>query len=250
MIKFFRRIRQKKLSENKFSKYIFYAIGEIFLVVFGILIALQINNNNDQRKAKIQLDNYLEKIARNVMDDIKQIKELQIKRDYIWKLAANSANALKKGDFTKIQEFFGAQRIFQEFYFIPDNSGFKAILSSPFIGSIKNTKVDSFLTLYYAQVEECHEDELSYNTFIENMEVQLSISEDFTFNAILYEKVSDDKEFDINSYKAILPYFKNNAFKSAVIRTNDDRSYDRNYKALIELGNLLIEEIDYFTSKK
>jgi hypothetical protein len=39
MIKFFRHIRQKLLSENKFSKYLLYAVGEILLVVIGILIA-------------------------------------------------------------------------------------------------------------------------------------------------------------------------------------------------------------------
>ncbi|RMB56327.1 hypothetical protein EAX61_14675 [Dokdonia sinensis] len=49
MIKFFRRIRQQLLSENKFSKYLLYAIGEIVLVVIGILIALQINNWNESR---------------------------------------------------------------------------------------------------------------------------------------------------------------------------------------------------------
>lgn len=50
MIKFFRRIRQKLLSENNFSRYLLYAIGEIFLVVIGILIALSINNWNENRK--------------------------------------------------------------------------------------------------------------------------------------------------------------------------------------------------------
>ncbi|WP_420579880.1 DUF6090 family protein [Reichenbachiella sp.] len=50
MIKFFRKIRQKLLSENNLSKYLFYVFGEIFLVVIGILIALQINNWNDERK--------------------------------------------------------------------------------------------------------------------------------------------------------------------------------------------------------
>ncbi|MEM9000637.1 MAG: DUF6090 family protein [Bacteroidota bacterium] len=52
MIKFFRKIRQKLLQENRFSKYLLYAIGEIILVVIGILIALQINNWNEERKAK------------------------------------------------------------------------------------------------------------------------------------------------------------------------------------------------------
>ena len=50
MIKFFRKIRQRLLTENKFSKYLLYAIGEIILVVIGILIALQINNWNEGRK--------------------------------------------------------------------------------------------------------------------------------------------------------------------------------------------------------
>jgi len=50
MIKFFRRIRQQLLMENRASKYLLYAIGEIVLVVIGILIALQINNWNENRK--------------------------------------------------------------------------------------------------------------------------------------------------------------------------------------------------------
>ena len=52
MIKFFRKIRQNLLSENKFSKYFLYAIGEIILVVIGILIALSINNWNSTRIEK------------------------------------------------------------------------------------------------------------------------------------------------------------------------------------------------------
>ena len=50
MIKFFRRIRQQLLTENKFSKYLLYAIGEIALVMMGILLALQVNNWNEHRK--------------------------------------------------------------------------------------------------------------------------------------------------------------------------------------------------------
>ena len=49
MIKFFRKIRQKMLNENKFSKYMLYAIGEIILVVIGILIAFQVNEWSNQR---------------------------------------------------------------------------------------------------------------------------------------------------------------------------------------------------------
>jgi len=55
MIKLFRKIRQKMLDENKLSKYLIYAIGEIILVVIGILIALQINNaNQNYQRTKLE----------------------------------------------------------------------------------------------------------------------------------------------------------------------------------------------------
>lgn len=57
MIKIFKRIRQSLLNENKFSKYLIYAIGEIVLVVIGILIALWINNwNIEQKEEKFELE--------------------------------------------------------------------------------------------------------------------------------------------------------------------------------------------------
>mgnify|MGYP000435942113 CR=1 FL=1 len=70
MIKFFRKIRQKLLSENKFSKYLIYAIGEVILVVIGILIALQINNWNEEKKSsKIELE-LLKNLNRDLDIDI------------------------------------------------------------------------------------------------------------------------------------------------------------------------------------
>ena len=72
MIKFFRKIRQKMLTENKFSKYLIYAIGEIILVVVGILIALSINNWNQGRlaldKERITLSNLNTEFSENLKD--------------------------------------------------------------------------------------------------------------------------------------------------------------------------------------
>ncbi len=52
MIPFFRKIRKKMADDNKPLKYMRYAVGEIALVVIGILIALQINTWNENRKAQ------------------------------------------------------------------------------------------------------------------------------------------------------------------------------------------------------
>ena len=66
MIKFFRHIRKSLISENKMGKYFKYAIGEILLVVIGILIALQINNWNQKRLEKIQSKEYHERIIEDL----------------------------------------------------------------------------------------------------------------------------------------------------------------------------------------
>ena len=60
------------LTENKFNKYLIYAIGEIILVVIGILIALQINNSNENRKERILENNLINKISINIEDDTNQ----------------------------------------------------------------------------------------------------------------------------------------------------------------------------------
>lgn len=73
MIKFFRHIRQRFLSEGKFSKYLLYAIGEIVLVVIGILIALQINNWNEDRKARIQEFEILANLRTDLQADLKEL---------------------------------------------------------------------------------------------------------------------------------------------------------------------------------
>ena len=76
MIKFFRHIRKSLLSEGKTTKYFKYAIGEIVLVVIGILIALSINNWNETRKAKIRSIEYHERIAEDLERIIKTSENL------------------------------------------------------------------------------------------------------------------------------------------------------------------------------
>lgn len=69
MLKFFRKIRQQLLSENHFSKYFLYGIGEILLVMIGILLALQVNNWNEARKNKETEQKILQSILSNLEED-------------------------------------------------------------------------------------------------------------------------------------------------------------------------------------
>jgi hypothetical protein len=92
MIKFFRKIKKRFLTENKFSNYLIYAIGEIVLVVAGIVIALQINNWNEARKNKayeltmlkeviyaLEVDSkVLEETLPYIQETMKNIKKLSV----------------------------------------------------------------------------------------------------------------------------------------------------------------------------
>ena len=75
MIKFFRHIRQNLIMENKTGKYLKYAIGEIVLVVIGILIALQVNNWNENRKTEIKIKNSLIALRNDLIQDTLLIKK-------------------------------------------------------------------------------------------------------------------------------------------------------------------------------
>ncbi|NER10444.1 hypothetical protein SAMN06265375_1013 [Muriicola jejuensis] len=80
MIKFFRKIRQNLLLEGKTGKYFKYAIGEIFLVVVGILIAINLNNFNEQRQKEKNGIQLLTKLRHEIQQDIIYMDSL--KREY------------------------------------------------------------------------------------------------------------------------------------------------------------------------
>ena len=75
MIKFFRHIRKNLLSEGKTGKYFKYAIGEIVLVVIGILIALQINNWNQNRLKGEKEIQILKSFVTQFQNDVSQLDE-------------------------------------------------------------------------------------------------------------------------------------------------------------------------------
>ena len=66
MIKFFRKIRYDLMEKNRTGKYLKYAVGEIVLVVIGILIALSINNWNEGRKN----DQKESLLIKNIIEDL------------------------------------------------------------------------------------------------------------------------------------------------------------------------------------
>ena len=105
MIKFFGKIRQNLLSDGKTGKYFKYAIGEIILVVIGILIALQVNNWNEIEKSKSESNRLLIDLKLELEKDIEDFKSLQTEyNDWLLQIENILDNVLD-GKTKKITEF-------------------------------------------------------------------------------------------------------------------------------------------------
>ena len=162
MIKFFRRIRQQLLTENKFSKYLLYAIGEIVLVVIGILIALSINNWNENRKET----NFEQKILNELKSDFSYNKS-ELNKNII-KATALAHNCdsllvlfnLPKDEVDPINYLNYIQRLGGYSTFSPSNGGLNALISSGNLYIIKNDSLRMHLARWSGMLEDTREDEI------------------------------------------------------------------------------------------
>jgi hypothetical protein len=113
MIKFFRKIRKNLLSENKFSKYLLYAIGEIALVMIGILLALSVSNWNTNRQENESNVRLLEKLDSELQLNIDRLSFLKNhEQGYIENLKRNDSlevilnNGLTENDIEKLVKLY------------------------------------------------------------------------------------------------------------------------------------------------
>ncbi|MCA0154414.1 DUF6090 family protein [Winogradskyella vincentii] len=128
------------------GKYFKYAIGEILLVVIGILIALQINNWNEDRKARKQEIKYLKNLQIDVLTELKNNDTIIDFRANKAKAAARLLNFKKLNTATDIFELEGTiQTVFWWTTFIPTNNTYKELLSSGNLNYLKNDSIKNYL---------------------------------------------------------------------------------------------------------
>jgi len=153
MIKLFRNIRQNLLAEGKTTKYFKYAIGEIILVVIGILIALQVNNWNIERLNKIEEQSYLKAIKTDLKKDVLLLKDLVHDID----IELITLEKIKKGltsDSTTInQNVAFTNSLLTTFSFLPEKATIEDLKSSGKLNLLANKIVKDTLLSYYNYVD-------------------------------------------------------------------------------------------------
>jgi uncharacterized protein DUF6090 len=219
MIPFFRKIRKKLADENKPMKYLRYAIGEIVLVVIGILIALQINTWNEQRKNKNKIISLFKEVQTDLLKDISNIEDAISTYKFIDSLAYLVLNdKLVRDDYKtpRAPYLFKLTTYFEDFQFI--NNGYENLKLN--VNNISPNHKPAFdsLAVLYEQTQRMLVDE--------NKRIG-----DAVFENIKY--LSDNKEWFSSNYSSsnsndtIIEYFLNDPF----------------YKNRVKVFQLLIDDI-------
>ena len=157
MVKFFRKIRQNLLSENKFTKYLAYALGEIILVVIGILIALAINNGNQNRIDDKNEQIYLLGLKEEFETSKFKLTELIAvnQRNYIGAKKILEHTATKNESLTEttfselLYNTFSADIAFN-----PNNSLLNEMINSGNLKNLSNTELRKQLTNWISTMED------------------------------------------------------------------------------------------------
>ncbi len=186
MIKFFRKIRQNLLSEGKTEKYLKYALGEIVLVVIGILIAIQINNANQNHLDRKKLQGYLNSIAQNIESDIRKAEKINKIRLEVFPKVSFASRRMTT-DYYQFRSEAYEEQISPDYrysvenidfvskaikdawttrYLTPNLSGFESLKSSGFLSQLQGSDLEKLIFDYYNLIDDLTTTENNYNASI------------------------------------------------------------------------------------
>ena len=153
MITLFRRIRQKLIESGNITKYLLYAIGEILLVVIGILIALQVNNWNEENRKETLKNEIIVKIKSDLNTDLNNL--LFVRQDLLNKYSdgeylskfLNSAQPVSEFDEERLNRAFMQTGTIEQFN--PIRLAFEELVSTGAVNRIENDSLKLLLFEHY-----------------------------------------------------------------------------------------------------
>ena len=179
-------------DDNRPLKYARYAIGEIVLVVIGILIALQINNWNEDRKQQLEINGALSQI----LNDLKQDKEVLDFYDQIESKHIDYLKLISKDDYRSVGLDSILGSLDHYMYFTKNNNGYAGLKESGKISNINNETLKSSMTNYYEITYESlmeasrfagtftNERVIPYSLEHLNPDIDFSVSKDLTIQKL------------------------------------------------------------------
>ncbi|MCR9153563.1 MAG: DUF6090 family protein [Bacteroidetes bacterium] len=245
MTQFFRKIRQNLLLENKTGKYFKYALGEISLVIVGILIALSINTNVENRKRQNEIKDFLNIIKDDISTVVTEVKEIKIYRDSSKYYSYQSLKYINSNIQLGIQDF---DKVLNAKYnpngskkLVFNKNAFNSLISSGLMTKIKNENIRDALIDYYDIIGKSEKwDALFFETLsYSNRELFVEVGGIELFDYMSNPKLITEK------HQIWFNKFVNSHFLASFHLVNlDDRNIYEGYTELIKKGEHLIELIE------
>ncbi len=223
MISLFRKIRQKLLSQNRVTRYLVYALGEIFLVVIGILIALQVNNWNLDRLEKRKSREFHQRLSNDLDQIIRFLGGIEEYSSLVANQLDEAVELLESGEFddsTKRVLDFAFGNYFRLSRHLPELSTYEEMKSSGQLGLIYNLELREELSKYITQqklVSTIYEDlneKVNQTTFMDPY-LKFEPNGSVTDNAFSYDfsKIRQDQVV-INTLSRYAFHWKSKSFFS------------------------------------
>jgi len=253
MLKLFRKIRQRLLAENlptgqagKFSKYLLYAVGEIILVVIGILIALQVNNWNIERTERNKEVKYLKNIILDLEKDILSLDYLiEFRKGRVIgdQKLIDQINGAPIEDITTLTK--NVVNSLMEERFSPNNSTFTELANSGNLSLISNDSI-KVLLLELNEIYKMNEFGIAHEEFDYREYISKPISKhtklDKLYPVFKGSKTVEEQHVNLNDFETL---FQSNEYKNGlVILIEMHIAFIPTYENLRSNSNRLIEMIN------
>lgn len=255
----YRWIKRDAFMNRKFSEYFWYGVGEIFLVIAGIFIALQIDGWYENKQMQERLDDYLENTAQSIADDTRRLQQLKsIRAETIFEsfstflaitvptdenaewfnetLAASASTALEKAQ--------------KKHRFVANSGGYQALESSSLLSHLSDTEIESMLYDYYRTVDRIANIEQDMNNVVRELTLrfqtetsqglpQIFLREPLLLWGSTDPNDRDDREVLRQRYWMLL----NDTVTHSLLRSTMNQSVMKEYEHLLSLGEQLVSRI-------
>ena len=169
MLLLLRKMKQGFFSNQEFRKYLLYALGEMALVIIGILIALQIDNWNTARKDRETLDSYLQSIARNISSDLVAAEQVRTRREDAFQSSSREWALVGPNSYSSVEAVafaYGALDQARALSALHTNdSAYDALKSSGNLDQLQGTAMEALLYDYYGTINRIDRAEQNRNEY-------------------------------------------------------------------------------------
>jgi hypothetical protein len=246
MINFLRRIRRDLINENKTSIYLLYAVGEVVLVVFGILIALQINKWNENQKTKKLEIVFLENLQIDLEVDISNFN-IRIKE----------SEGIMEKNYSFIHESYKTQESFKDFrtlvgelwwnseYFVAQNSTYSELNNSGQLDIFSNKDLKNSILSHYLFYETVSNHIEEFNDFSTR---EFSKIVPFIIKSKMNEHIFDEPYMYKETYWEFINDPSSQKFilleSAAAVYANKHKLFKSYFEDLVKQSQLLVDQID------